>query len=118
MEADPDLPELDPEVLEYPVEEATGRSPGSRVTRTLIRLGLGLGMLGLLIWQLPDVTVSDIIPTFTWSAVGWIVLAICLHILAYALQTLRWQIVSETIGIHLPFRRMWSHLLAGESTLR
>lgn len=114
METDPDLPELSPEVLEYPVEEATGRSPGSRVTRTLVRLGLGLGMLGLLIWQLPDVTVSDIIPTFTWSAAGWILLAVALHIVAYVFQTLRWQVVSTTIGIHLPFRRMWSHLLAGE----
>jgi hypothetical protein len=36
------------------------------------------------------------------------------HVVAYALQTIRWGQVSDTLGIHLRFRRLFSHLLAGE----
>ena len=56
----------------------------------------------------------------TWSPTSprrpsaWIALAIAVHVMAYVLQALRWAEVSDTLGIHLPFRRLFCHLLAGE----
>ena len=82
--------------------------------RIALRLAISVAFLALLFWRLPDVSVGDIIPVFTSAAVGWIVVAVLVHIAAYLLQTLRWAQVSDSLGIHLPFRRLFGHLLAGE----
>lgn len=53
-------------------------------------------------------------PEVRTATIGWLVVAVAVHVVAYGLQTLRWEQVSTTLGIHVPFRRLASHLLAGE----
>ena len=79
-----------------------------------LRLSFSVGFLALLIWRLPDVQLGDIFPKPTPMTAVWLAVAVGVHVVAYLLQTLRWSQVSDTLGIHLPFRRMFSHLLAGE----
>jgi uncharacterized protein (TIRG00374 family) len=68
----------------------------------------------VLLWRLPDVRLEDLVPELRTATFVWIGVAIAVHVVAYGLQTLRWQQVSTTLGINLPFRRLASHLLAGE----
>src|SRR5690606_29369174 len=75
---------------------------------------ISLAFLALLFWRLPDVSLSEVVPDLRASTFGWVAVAVLVHVAAYALQTLRWATVSETLGIGLPFRRLFSHLLAGE----
>lgn len=79
-----------------------------------MRLAFSLGFLALLIWRLPDVSLSELIPEPSAAAFAWASAAIAVHVAAYVLQTLRWAEVSDTLGIHLPLRRLLSHLLSGE----
>jgi glycosyltransferase 2 family protein len=79
-----------------------------------LRLGISLTFLAVLFWRLPDVTIEEVVPEITGAALMWTALAVAIHLVAYGLQTLRWATVSDTLGIHLPFRRLFSHLLAGE----
>lgn len=88
--------------------------PRNNWRSVVIRLVVSLGFLGLLFWRLPDVALDDVIPELTLAALGWIAVAVAIHVVAYVLQTMRWAAVSDTLGIHSPFRRLFSHLLAGE----
>lgn len=88
--------------------------PRNNWRNTLIRLVVSVGFLAVLIWRLPEVTVHDLVPELTTATFSWIAFAVAIHIVAYVLQTLRWSQVSDTLGIRLRFRRMFSHLLAGE----
>lgn len=113
MQEDPDseraeaLAEIDADSLPHEV-------PRNNPWKLVLRIAFSIGFLALLIWQLPDVRIDDLLPDPTASAFGWIAAAIVLHLAAYALQNLRWAEVSDTLGIHLPFRRLFSHLLAGQ----
>ncbi len=80
----------------------------------LVRLAISCAFLGVLFWRLPDVSVDEVLPEITSATVAWVVVAVVVHMVAYVLQTARWSTVSDTLGLHLPFRRMLSHLLAGE----
>ena len=82
--------------------------------RMLLRVGVSLAFLGILFWRLPDVSIDELFPTPTAATWWWIAAAIGVHLVAYVLQNARWATVSDTLGIPLPFRRLFSHLLAGE----
>lgn len=99
---------------EIDAEHLPHRLPANNWRSTALRVAVSLGFLGVLFWRLPDVSVDDVVPELTAAALGWVAAAIVIHMLAYLLQTLRWSTVSSTLGLHLPFRRMVSHLLAGE----
>ncbi|HTO00202.1 MAG TPA: lysylphosphatidylglycerol synthase transmembrane domain-containing protein [Microthrixaceae bacterium] len=101
------IAEIDEETLPHGLPKNNWRS-------TLIRLAVSLLFLWILFWRLPPVSLDDVIPDFTRSTVAWLVFAVGIHIVAYGLQTLRWSQVSSTLGLHLPFRKMFSFLLAGE----
>ena len=88
--------------------------PRNDALKLILRLAFSIGFLALLIWRLPDVRLGDIFPEPTASTFFWVFVAVAVHVVAYVLQTARWAAVSETLGIHLPFRRMFSHLLTGE----
>ncbi|MGB6059380.1 MAG: lysylphosphatidylglycerol synthase transmembrane domain-containing protein [Microthrixaceae bacterium] len=88
--------------------------PQNNWRSTLIRLGVSLLFLGILFWRLPPVSIDDVVPDFNASTISWLVFAVLIHVLAYVLQTLRWSQVSSTLGLHMRFRRMFGHLLAGE----
>lgn len=88
--------------------------PSNNWRSVSLRLLISFAFLALLFWRLPDVSLGDVIPEITPSTLAWAAGAVAVHVVAYALQTLRWATVSDTLGIHLPFRRLFSHLLAGE----
>lgn len=101
-------------LAELGADELPRRLPRNDWKRVLPRLGISLALLAVLFWQLPDVSLDSVIPELTAAALGWVAVAVAVHLVAYLLQTLRWVAVSTTMGLHLPFRRMLSHLLAGE----
>ena len=101
------LAEIDEETLPHEM-------PRNSAWKLLVRIGFSLGFLALLFWQLPDVSLDDLLPDPTAATIAWIFAAIAIHLIAYVLQNLRWAEVSDTLGIHLPFRRLFSHLLAGQ----
>ncbi|MEZ5237937.1 MAG: lysylphosphatidylglycerol synthase transmembrane domain-containing protein [Microthrixaceae bacterium] len=103
------------EVLaEIDAEHLPHRAPRNDALKILVRLAFGIGLLALLIWRLPGVTPSELVPDPSVEVFAWIAAATVVHLGAYVLQALRWAEVSDTLGIHLPFRRMLSHLLTGE----
>ncbi|MBU6216095.1 MAG: YbhN family protein [Acidobacteria bacterium] len=99
------------EIGDEPVPLVLPRNDWRRIG---LRLLVSAAFLALLFWRLPDVSLGDLLPVLTSAAVGWLVVAVVVHLAAYGLQTLRWAQVSDALGIHLPFRRLASHLLAGE----
>ena len=101
-------------VRELDAESLPHQLPRNNWRSILLRLGISCAFLGVLFWRLPDVSVDEVLPEITLATIGWVAVAVVVHVVAYVLQTSRWSTVSDTLGIHLPFRRMLSHLLAGE----
>lgn len=89
-------------------------TPRNDVRGFLLRLLGSLVLLGLLFWRLPAVSLDELFPSPTPATWAWIAAAVGVHIVAYLLQNMRWAAVSDTLGIPLPFRRLFGHLLAGE----
>jgi len=110
----PDDPERSEAIAEISESTLPHVMPRNDWKRLLVRVAVSVGFLSVLIWRLPSVSISKLIPVFTGAAVGWLVVAVAVHVVAYLLQTLRWGQVSDTLGIHLPYRRLLSHLMAGE----
>lgn len=109
-----DLAERTEVLAEIDAEHLPHQLPSNNWRSTMLRLLVSLGFLAVLFWRLPDVSLGDVLPELTAAAGAWVAVAIGVHVVAYVLQTARWATVSSTMGIHLPFRRMFSHLLAGE----
>ncbi len=109
-----DLAERDEVIRELHAEDLPRRLPHNDWRWIGLRLGVSVVFLAVLIWRLPEVSLSDIVPELTAAAAGWVLIAVVVHLVAYGLQTVRWSVVSETLGVSLPFRRLLSHLLAGE----
>jgi glycosyltransferase 2 family protein len=82
--------------------------------RTLARFVVSVAFLAVLVWRLPGVTAEDLVPEVTAATVTWLAIAVAVHVVAYLLQNLRWWQVTATLGVRVPYRRMLSHLLAGE----
>ena len=101
-------------LLEIDGTRLAAQLPQNNWRSVLVRFLISFAFLSLLFWRLPDVSLGDVIPEITSAAVIWVLVAVVVHIIAYVLQTVRWSTVSNTLGIGLPFRRMFSHLLAGE----
>ncbi|MFV0317820.1 MAG: YbhN family protein [Microthrixaceae bacterium] len=101
------IAEIDPDTLPHEM-------PRNNAWKLVLRVAFSFGFLALLIWQLPGVSPAELVPEPSWAAFGWVALAIAVHVVAYVLQTLRWAEVSDTLGIHGRFRRLFSHLLTGE----
>lgn len=106
--------ELTEVLAEIDAEHLPHQLPSNNWRSTALRLAVSLAFLGVLFWRLPDVSLGDVLPELTAAALAWVAVAVGVHVVAYVLQTVRWSTVSMTLGIHLPFRRMFSHLLAGE----
>lgn len=111
-------PSTDPEwaraIAEIGPEPITEDLPRNNWPGMVARLVLSLALLGILWWRLPGVGMSDVVPKADGRTLGWFVAAVVVHVVAYLLQTMRWQQVSVTLGLRTPFRRMFGHLLAGE----
>jgi len=109
-----DLDEFEEALAEIEAESIPESLPKPRWTSVVLRLVFSVGLLVLLFTRLPELDLDDLVPDITVSTFAWIGLAIAVHVIAYVLQALRWAEVSDTLDIHLPFKRLFSHLLAGE----
>lgn len=89
-------------------------APRNDARRILLRAAGSLVLLGILFWRLPEASIQELFPAPTTATWIWIATAIGVHLVAYVLQNVRWATVSDTLGIPLPFRRLFGHLLAGE----
>jgi uncharacterized protein (TIRG00374 family) len=112
--SDPDEAERSEVLAEIDADHLPHQLPSNNWRSTVLRLAVSLAFLAVLFWRLPDVSLGDVLPELSAAAFAWVALAIGVHVIAYVLQTARWSAVSTTLGIHLRFRRMFSHLLAGE----
>lgn len=80
----------------------------------VIRLTFSGVMLGVLIWRVPDVDVSEVLPELTLRTGLWLTVAAALTLGAIVLSALRWQRVLDVLGLHAGLRRLVSHYLAGQ----
>lgn len=80
----------------------------------VIRLTVSGVMLGVLIWRVPDVDVSEVLPELTLRTGLWLTVAAALTLGAIVLSALRWQRVLDVLGLHAGLRRLVSHYLAGQ----
>lgn len=110
----PTDPEWAEAIAEIGPEPVTGDLPANNWPGMAARLALSLALLGILWWRLPGVQLSDVIPKADLNTFGWLAVAIGVHVVAYALQALRWQQVSTTLGLTTPFKKLFGFLLAGE----
>lgn len=80
----------------------------------VIRLTVSGVMLGVLIWRVPDVDVSEVLPELTLRTGLWLTVAAALTLGAIVLSALRWQRVLDVLGLQAGLRRLVSHYLAGQ----
>lgn len=80
----------------------------------VIRLTFSGVMLGVLIWRVPDVDVSEVLPELTLRTGLWLTVAAALTLGAIVLSALRWQRVLDVLGLQAGLRRLVSHYLAGQ----
>ncbi len=99
---------------EIAAESLPHELPRNKGWKLALRVTFSVGLVALLIWSLPDTSLSDLVPEPTWATLGWILAAIVILFLAYLMQTLRWYQVSRTLEMQPDFRRLFSHLLTGE----
>ncbi len=101
-------------LAEIDEESLPRRLPSNDWRRIALRVAVSVGFLSILFGRRPEVSLGDLVPVLTSAAVGWLLHAVAVHVVAYLLQSLRWAQVSDALGIHLPYPRLTSHLLAGE----
>ena len=80
----------------------------------VLRLALSGVMLAVLIWRVPDVDVSEVLPELTLRTGLWLAVAAALTLGAIVLSALRWQRVLDVLGLQAGLRRLVSHYLAGQ----
>jgi len=80
----------------------------------VIRLTFSGVMLAVLIWRVPDVDVSEVLPELTLRTGLWLTVAAALTLGAIVLSALRWQRVLDVLGLQAGLRRLVSHYLAGQ----
>lgn len=79
-----------------------------------LRIGLSVLLLWVLFLQLPDVTLEDLSPNWTGASWLWLGAAAITKFAAFALSTRRWQKALAPLATPPPWRRMFSHFLAGQ----
>ena len=79
-----------------------------------MRIAISVALLGLLVWQLPDFDVTELVPEWTPAVAWWLIGSTVTMLVAFALQTLRWDAVLVAMGYHDRFRRLFSEFLAGQ----
>ncbi len=101
------LSEIEPESLPHEL-------PGNSGWKLALRLVFSIGLVALLIWSLPDVSLGEIFPDPTPATFAWIAVSLVVLVGAFSLQALRWYQVSRTLEMAPSFRRLFAHVLAGE----
>lgn len=80
----------------------------------ILRLALSAAMLAVLIWRVPDVELSEVVPELTLRTALWLAIAATLTLAGLVLSALRWQRVLEVLDLQAGLRRLLSHYLAGQ----
>ena len=94
--------------------EVVPSAPGRRGLVILgLRILLSAGMLGILFWRMPDVSLDDMLPEWTLQTALLLVGAAALTFLGLVLATVRWRAVLGALGHDAPLSHLLSHNLAG-----
>lgn len=80
----------------------------------LLRILISVGLIGLLLWRAPHVDVDELLPRWTASTFGWLLVAAVLTLVGMVLATLRWRQVLTALGLPSGMRRLFSHTMAGQ----
>lgn len=80
----------------------------------VLRLTLSASMLALLVWRIPPIEWSEVMPERTARTALWLGAAMLLTLAGIVLSALRWQRVLEVLGLHAGLGRLMSHYLAGQ----
>lgn len=99
------------EIDESTLDEALPKNNWKTIA---VRMLASVALLVILIWRLPHVEFSEVVPEMTPNTFKWVAIAVGIHVVAYVLQCLRWYQVSTTLGLRTPFKKMFGYLLAGE----
>ncbi len=79
-----------------------------------LRIGFSALLMWLLIISLPDASLEDLKPSWTTASWFWLVGAAVTKFIAFGLSARRWQKALEPLHEPPPWRRLFSHFLAGQ----
>jgi uncharacterized membrane protein YbhN (UPF0104 family) len=80
----------------------------------VLRIVVSAALLAVLIWRIPDFKASELVPRWSASTGWWLAAAAVTLLVAFALQTLRWNQVLHALGHRVRFRRLFGEFLAGQ----
>jgi uncharacterized membrane protein YbhN (UPF0104 family) len=80
----------------------------------LLRIFVSVGMIVVLLWRAPDVDLSKLVPRWTPSTLGWLMVAAALTLAGMVLATVRWKQVLDALGLRTGLGRLFSHTMAGQ----
>ncbi len=80
----------------------------------MARIVVSLLLVVVLVWRLPDVRWSDLVPEWSPSVPWWVAAALVGSAATLALQALRWGAVLRVFDRSLPASRLFSHTIAGQ----
>jgi uncharacterized membrane protein YbhN (UPF0104 family) len=79
-----------------------------------LRIVVSLGMLGVLVWKIPDFDVDELAPDWSTATVAWLAGAFACTVAAVVLSALRWSQVLHALDRPSPLRRLTSLCFAGQ----
>lgn len=79
-----------------------------------LRILVSLGMIGLLLWQAPDVDAAELVPDPSSTTFVWLAVAGGLTLAGMVLATVRWKQVLTALELPSPMGRLFSLTMAGQ----
>lgn len=92
--------------------EGKGRD-SRRVVSTCLRIGVSVGMLGVLFARTPSFAWGDLFPTWNMGTALWLAAAALLTLGGMIVSALRWQQVLAALDVRADLARLVRHNLAG-----
>lgn len=79
-----------------------------------LRIVVSVGMIGLLLWQAPDIDAAELVPEPSTSTFAWLGVAGALTLAGMVLATVRWKQVLTALELPSPMGRLFSLTMAGQ----